>query len=90
MRKRKPRDIAESIMTDRLEVIERRLTKVASITTDEAEFVFHAFRALTDSEHSDAEVEMLKSLDAKQSNMLDEAIIEIEALNAPKEKPVES
>lgn len=77
-------------MTDRLEAIEKRVGKIGNITTDEAEFVFHSFRALSEAEHSDAEVEMLKSLDQKQSNALDDAIIEIEALNGPKERDTES
>ena len=85
-RKRKARNIAEALITDRLEIIERRMTKVPSMTEEEANFVFQSYKILTDAEHSDAEVDFLQALDTKQSNALDDAIIEIQAINAPKEE----
>lgn len=85
-RKRRARAIAESLIQDRLEVIEHRMEIVKSMTEEEAEFVMTAYKIMAEAEQSDAEVEMLRALDTKQSNLLDEAIIEIEALNVPKDK----
>lgn len=81
-RKRKAREIAEGLITDRLEYLEFRMSKQKSMTMDEWEMLVGAYKALAETEHSDAEVDFLKALDTKQSDMLDEVIIDIERANA--------
>jgi len=75
-RKRKPRDLAASIITDRLEKIEAR-AKRGPLTSDETDFVLVAYKALAEAEHTDAEVSLLESLSPAESNQLEDMLAEI-------------
>ena len=77
LRRRKPRDICASIITDRLELIEKRL-KLGPLTDVETEFVLAAHKAFTDADQTDAEVSYLESLTPEQSNRLEEMLAELE------------
>ena len=76
-RRRKPRDICASIITDRLVHIEAR-AKRGPLTDDETDFVISAYKCFTDAEHTDAEVSYLESLSPEQSNKLEEMLAELE------------
>jgi len=77
LRRRKPRDICASIITDRLEKIEGRAKK-GPLTEDETNFVINAYKCFTDAEQTDAEVSYLESLSPEQSNRLEEMLAELE------------
>ena len=76
-RRRKPRDICASIITDRLVYIEHR-AKRGPLTDDESDFVLSAYKCFTDAEQTDAEVSYLESLTPEQSNRLEEMLAELE------------
>ncbi len=76
-RRRKPRDIAASIISDRLCYIARR-AKRGPLTDDESDFVLAAYKCFSEAEQSDAEVSYLESLTPEQSNRLEDMLAELE------------
>lgn len=83
-RKRKPRDIAQSIIHDRLEHIEES-ARLGPLTQEEADFTLHAYKVFGEAEHIDAEVSYLESLSPEQSNQLEEMLAELEEETKPSE-----
>ena len=81
-RRRKPRDICASIITDRLVHIERNAAR-GPLTEDESDFVIQAYKCFTDAEQTDAEVSYLESLTPEQSNKLEEMLAELEGEQKP-------
>lgn len=76
-RRRKPRDICSSIITDKLCHIESR-GKKGPLTEDEADFVLAAYKCFTEADQTDAEVSYLESLSPAQSNKLEDMLAELE------------
>jgi len=77
-RRRKPRDIAQSIIHDRLEYIVETLKLGHPITEDESAFALAAYKAFGEADQIDAEVAHLESLTPEQSNKLDDLLAELE------------
>ncbi len=80
--RRKPRDIAQSIIHDRLEHIERSAER-GPLTVEESDFVLHAYKAFGEADHIDAEVEYLTSLSPKESEKLEDLLAELEEETGP-------
>ncbi len=81
-RKRKPRDIAQSIIHDRLLHKEHSADR-GPLTEEEANFVLAAYKSFSEADHIDAEVSYLESLSPEQSNKLDEMLAELEEETKP-------
>ena len=75
--RRKPRDICQSIITDRLVHIERRAEK-GPLTEEETNFVLQSYKCFSEAEHADAEVSYLESLTPDQSNQLEDILAGLE------------
>ena len=82
-RTRKPRDICQSIIHDRLEYIEETLKLGHALPEDDADFVLAAYKAFGEAEHTDAEVSYLESLSPEQSNELEDMLAELEGETRP-------
>lgn len=85
LRKRKPRDICQSIIHDRLEYIEQTLQLGHALPEDDADFVLQAYKAFGEAEHTDAEVSYLESLTPEQSNSLEDMLADLEEETKPSE-----
>ncbi len=78
MRQRKPRDIAQSIIHDRLEYIEESIKLGHPISEDESQFTLNAYKAFGEADQIDAEVSYLESLSPKDSEKLEDLLAELE------------
>jgi len=78
MRQRKPRDIAQSIIHDRLEYIEESIKLGHPISEDESQFTLNAYKAFGEADQIDAEVSYLESLSPAESNKLEDMLAELE------------
>lgn len=76
-RRRKPRDIAASIITDKLTHIEAR-GKRGPLREKETDFVLSAYKCFTEADQTDAEVSYLESLSPEQSNHLEDILAGLE------------
>jgi len=83
LRKRKPRDICQSIIHDRLEYIEETLKLGHPLAEEESHFVLQAYKAFGEADHIDAEVSYLESLTPEESNKLEDMLADIEEVTKP-------
>ncbi len=75
-RRRKPRDLCESLIVDNLELMEER-TKVRPMNSEEAQWLVNTYKALTEARVSDAEADAIGALTIKELTAMDQMAIEV-------------
>jgi hypothetical protein len=82
-RRRKPRDLCESLIVDNLELMEERTKGVNGrpMNSEEAQWLVNTYKALTEARVSDAEADAIGALTIKELTAMDAMAIEVREIN---------
>ena len=82
-RRRKPRDLCESLIIDNLELMEERTQGVNGrpMNSEEAQWLVNTYKALTEARVSDAEADAIGALTIRELTAMDQMAIEVREID---------